>query len=170
MAVLQRQVVQRQLGQHGPQRATTDAYAELVKLGVEADPSLANLAAGHLQERQKPPWLRQQAPGERAQGIKRQLSGLNLATVCEEAQCPNIGECWGGDTTTATVMLMGDTCTRGCKFCAVNTSSSPAPIDDSEPENTAKVRAVELQNMWVACVWCRHGYVASIAHVCDSKT
>lgn len=127
-----------------PQRATSDAYAQLVQLGVQADPSLAKLAKEHLQENEKPSWLRQKAPNERAQGIKRQLSGLNLATVCEEAQCPNIGECWGGETTTATVMLMGDTCTRGCKFCAVNTSSKPAPIDDMEPENTAKVRRCPL--------------------------
>lgn len=128
-----------------PQRATSDAYAQLVQLGVQADPSLAKLAEQHLREDKKPSWLRQKAPNERAQGIKRQLSGLNLSTVCEEAQCPNIGECWGGETTTATVMLMGDTCTRGCKFCAVNTSSTPAPIDTMEPENTAKVRIYPLR-------------------------
>lgn len=132
--------MQGQTSRHQPQRATSDAYAQLVQLGVQADPSLAKIAEQHLQEKKKPPWLKQKAPGERAQGIKRQLSGLNLATVCEEAQCPNIGECWGGETTTATVMLMGDTCTRGCKFCSVNTSPAPAPIDPMEPENTAKVR------------------------------
>ena len=72
--------------------------------------------------------------------MKAELSGLKLATVCEEAQCPNIGECWNGPTGTATVMLLGDTCTRGCQFCAVNTSQMPAPPDELEPEHTAEVR------------------------------
>ncbi|KAJ1017844.1 hypothetical protein NDA16_005160 [Ustilago loliicola] len=74
--------------------------------------------------------------------IKNDLRGLNLSTVCEEARCPNIGECWGGsggkDTATATIMIMGDTCTRGCRFCAVKTSRAPAPLDPHEPENTAE--------------------------------
>jgi lipoic acid synthetase len=71
--------------------------------------------------------------------------------VCEEAQCPNIGECWnggggaGGDSkhhkATATIMLLGDTCTRGCRFCAVNTARTPAPPDPMEPENTARAIA-----------------------------
>jgi lipoyl synthase len=73
--------------------------------------------------------------------MKAELQGLKLATVCEEAQCPNIGECWNGPTGTATVMLLGDTCTRGCQFCAVNTSQEPAPADELEPEHTAEVRA-----------------------------
>lgn len=67
---------------------------------------------------------------------------LTLPQVCEEAKCPNLGECWkGGDghAATATIMLMGDTCTRGCRFCAVKTSRAPPPLDPNEPENTAKV-------------------------------
>lgn len=58
---------------------------------------------------------------------------LKLATVCEEAKCPNIGECWGGKEgiATATIMLMGDTCTRSCKFCNTKTCSHPAPLDES---------------------------------------
>ena len=62
---------------------------------------------------------------------KRQVRKLKLATVCEEAKCPNIGECWGGKDgiATATIMLMGDTCTRCCKFCGTKTSSHPAPLD-----------------------------------------
>ena len=57
---------------------------------------------------------------------------LKLATVCEEAKCPNIGECWVGKDgiATATIMLMGDTCTRACKFCNTKTCSSPAPLDE----------------------------------------
>ncbi|MED6133429.1 Lipoyl synthase, chloroplastic [Stylosanthes scabra] len=93
----------------------------------------------------KPLWLRQRAPqGERFQEIKESLSHLKLNTVCEEAQCPNIGECWngGGDgIATATIMVLGDTCTRGCRFCAVKTSRNPAPPDPMEPENTAKAVA-----------------------------
>ena len=59
-------------------------------------------------------------------------------------RCPNIGECWGGGdghTATATVMLMGDTCTRGCRFCAVKTSRAPPPLDPDEPQNVAKAVA-----------------------------
>ncbi|XP_010687262.1 lipoyl synthase, chloroplastic isoform X1 [Beta vulgaris subsp. vulgaris] len=89
----------------------------------------------------KPNWLRQRAPqGKKFEEVKESLSRLNLHTVCEEAQCPNIGECWngGGDgIATATIMVLGDTCTRGCRFCAVKTSSNPAPPDPIEPENTA---------------------------------
>ncbi|CAK8571173.1 unnamed protein product [Lathyrus sativus] len=93
----------------------------------------------------KPEWLRQKAPqGERFSQIKESISQLKLNTVCEEAQCPNIGECWnGGDDgiATATIMVLGDTCTRGCRFCAVKTSSNPSPPDPMEPENTAKAIA-----------------------------
>ncbi|CAI5783798.1 lipoyl synthase, mitochondrial [Podarcis lilfordi] len=76
--------------------------------------------------------------------LKNSLRNLNLHTVCEEARCPNIGECWGGGkyaTATATIMLMGDTCTRGCLFCSVKTARSPPPLDPEEPYNTAKAIA-----------------------------
>lgn len=90
---------------------------------------------------QKPGWLRQRAPqGQRYEEVKEILSRLKLNTVCQEAQCPNIGECWngGGDgIATATIMLLGDTCTRGCRFCAVKTSRSPPPPDPMEPHHTA---------------------------------
>ena len=90
----------------------------------------------------KPPWLRQRAPGgERYEKIAGDVRGLNLATVCEEAMCPNLGECWNGDTGTATIMILGDTCTRGCRFCAVNTARTPPPPDEMEPENTARAVA-----------------------------
>lgn len=60
--------------------------------------------------------------------------------MCEEARCPNIGECWGGKSgiATATIMIMGDTCTRGCSFCSVKTSRKPADLDPDEPENVSK--------------------------------
>uniref|UniRef100_A0A8C6W4G4 Lipoyl synthase N-terminal domain-containing protein n=2 Tax=Nannospalax galili TaxID=1026970 RepID=A0A8C6W4G4_NANGA len=73
--------------------------------------------------------------GKNYNKLKNTLRNLNLHTVCEEARCPNIGECWGGGeyaTATATIMLMGDTCTRGCRFCSVKTARIPPPLDASE--------------------------------------
>lgn len=89
-----------------------------------------------LRGRPKPPWLKVKAPGGgRFQQIRERLEGLDLWTVCQEAQCPNIGECWSGGT--ATIMLMGGVCTRGCRFCAV-TTGKPGPLDPNEPINAAK--------------------------------
>ncbi|KAM7217337.1 hypothetical protein V8F06_007280 [Rhypophila decipiens] len=95
-----------------------------------------------------PEWLKTPIPSAGANPnfgkIKADLRGLNLHTVCEEARCPNIGECWGGSNkaaATATIMLMGDTCTRGCRFCSVKTSRAPPPLDPHEPENTAEALA-----------------------------
>ena len=84
----------------------------------------------------KPVWLRVRPPaGESYTNVKQSLRLLNLHTVCEEARCPNISECWG--TGTATIMIMGDICTRGCRFCAVN-SGKPFLLDAGEPERVAK--------------------------------
>ncbi|KAH7333125.1 Lipoic acid synthetase-like protein [Rhexocercosporidium sp. MPI-PUGE-AT-0058] len=89
-----------------------------------------------------PEWLKTPIPDNaNYKKIKKDLRGLNLHTVCEEARCPNISDCWGGgDKTaaTATIMLMGDTCTRGCRFCSVKTSKAPPPLDPHEPEHTAE--------------------------------
>ena len=89
-----------------------------------------------------PSWLQTPIPNnENYKSIKRDLRGLNLHTVCEEARCPNISDCWGGSdksAATATIMLMGDTCTRGCRFCSVKTSKAPPPLDPHEPEHTAE--------------------------------
>ncbi len=85
---------------------------------------------------QKPEWLKIRIPsGENYVKIKQTLRTQNLHTVCEEASCPNIAECW--DIGTATIMIMGDTCTRGCRFCNV-TSGKPSPLDSEEPERVAK--------------------------------
>ncbi|CAM9507695.1 unnamed protein product [Chrysoparadoxa australica] len=89
----------------------------------------------------KPPWLKAvPTQGENYTRLRDTVRELGLATVCEEAQCPNIGDCWGGKdgTATATIMIMGDTCTRGCSFCAVKTSRAPPPLDPHEPEKVAK--------------------------------
>ena len=84
----------------------------------------------------KPSWIKMRAPaGERYMQIKDLLKGLNLATVCQEAQCPNIGECWGGGT--ATIMLMGEVCTRGCRFCNVKTGNPKGKLDLEEPQKVA---------------------------------
>jgi len=96
-----------------------------------------------------PSYLKTSIPtGASFSAIKKDLRGLGLHTVCEEARCPNIGDCWGGKegatveegkrAATATIMLMGDTCTRGCRFCSVKTSRAPPPLDPHEPENTAE--------------------------------
>ena len=83
--------------------------------------------------KQKPEWFKVKIPsGEKYHYIKNLLKGLNLSTVCEEAHCPNIGECWAGGT--ATLMLMGDSCTRGCRFCNVKTGKPKGWLDEKEPE------------------------------------
>lgn len=82
---------------------------------------------------QLPGWLKVRPPsGATYEDLKATRTTRKLATVCEEAHCPNIGECWGGGT--ATFMLMGDTCTRGCRFCAVTTGNPEGWLDDHEPE------------------------------------
>ena len=92
----------------------------------------------------KPPWLKVPAPGG---PTYRRLKGMireeNLNTVCEEARCPNIGECW--DHRAATFMILGDVCTRRCGFCAVTSGRPPAPPDPDEPRHVAEaVQAMGL--------------------------
>lgn len=102
-------------------------------------------APGYKERKRKPDWMKRVIPGgDKYADIKAKLRELKLHTVCEEARCPNMGECWGGGeghTATATIMLMGDTCTRGCRFCAVKTSRAPPPLDPMEPENVSKAIA-----------------------------
>ena len=85
----------------------------------------------------KPPWLRVSVGGgERYRAVKDTVNKHRLATVCEESHCPNIGECWNHGT--ATIMLMGATCTRACRFCAVDTGNPKGWLDSQEPENAAQ--------------------------------
>jgi lipoic acid synthetase len=92
----------------------------------------------------KPSWLRAKAPtGTGFQGVKAIVKEHRLATVCEEAKCPNIGECWNAGT--ATIMLMGAVCTRACRFCSVDTGNPHGWLDVEEPENAA--RTVELMKL-----------------------
>jgi len=91
----------------------------------------------------KPEWLKMRPPsGERFTEIKETLRNHDLHTVCEEASCPNLGECWSGRNGpgTATFMLMGDRCSRGCNFCDVETGGMK-PLDPDEPENVASAVA-----------------------------
>ena len=100
----------------------------------------------------KPSWLRVGLPGgDRYGRVRDTLRGLKLHTVCAEAHCPNVAECWGGGT--ATVMLMGDTCTRGCRFCQVKTSARPPALDPDEPRHMADaVRQLDLDYVVVTSV------------------
>ena len=85
----------------------------------------------------KPPWLKVRVTGAGRYGKVRQaVRRHGLATVCEEAMCPNISECWGHGT--ATIMLMGSVCTRACRFCAVDTGNPRGRLDPGEPEATAE--------------------------------
>ena len=90
--------------------------------------------------RRKPAWLKVRAPGgEVYAGLKKTLRQLDLYTVCEEARCPNVGECWAAGT--ATIMLLGHVCTRGCRFCAVTTGNPRGAFDPREPFHVARAIA-----------------------------
>ncbi len=95
---------------------------------------------GPVPRERKPDWLKVRAPGgESYARLKQTLRGLDLFTVCEEARCPNVGECWGAGT--ATVMLLGHMCTRGCRFCAVTTGNPRGAVDPREPEHVGRAIA-----------------------------
>jgi lipoic acid synthetase len=109
-----------------------------VKDGVKKRPDAPALAGG------KPRWLKAKVPsGEAFAAVRRNVRKHRLSTVCEESKCPNIGECWNNGT--ATIMLMGNVCTRACKFCAVDTGNPQGWLDTDEPGNTA--RSVELMGL-----------------------
>jgi len=121
--------------------------------GAAARRELAGLRAAALPAgTRKPEWLRVQLPGgERYRRVKETLRGLALHTVCQEAQCPNVGECWSGGT--ATVMLLGDQCTRSCRFCHVRSAAAPPPPDPDEPRHLADaVRELALDYVVVTSV------------------
>ncbi|MCH8141108.1 MAG: lipoyl synthase, partial [Proteobacteria bacterium] len=92
----------------------------------------------------KPPWLRVRIGGGAAyEAVKNTVRNNNLATVCEESHCPNIGECWNHGT--ATIMLMGSVCTRACRFCAVDTGNPNGWLDPDEPVHAAQ--SVQLMGL-----------------------
>ena len=89
----------------------------------------------------KPAWIKARAPtGERYEGLLRLVRAQRLHTVCEEARCPNLGECWNRGT--ATFMILGSVCTRACRFCAVATGLPSLPPDPDEPRRVAEAIAV----------------------------
>ncbi len=109
-----------------------------VKDGVKKQPGAARPAGG------KPRWLKAKLPSGRAFAeVRRNVREHRLSTVCEESHCPNIGECWNSGT--ATIMLMGNVCTRACRFCAVDTGNPRGWLDAEEPANTA--RSVQLMGL-----------------------
>lgn len=105
-----------------------------------------------IEKLKKPEWIRVKAaaPNSKFNDIKRILRENNMVTVCEEASCPNIGECFGGGT--ATFMIMGDKCTRRCPFCDVG-HGRPDPLDVNEPSNLAKsIAAMKLRYVVITSV------------------
>ena len=100
----------------------------------------------------KPEWLRIKAQyGTKYKDVKTTVHKHKLSTVCEEAMCPNINECWSSGT--ATIMLMGDVCTRACRFCAVNTGNPKGWLDQDEPEHTASsVKLMDLKYLVLTSV------------------
>lgn len=101
--------------------------------------------------RRRPPWIRVRAPmGETYEEVRGLMRNKELHTVCEEAMCPNLGECWGRGT--ATFLMMGDTCTRSCGFCDIKTGR-PNPLDWAEPNRVAQsVRAMGLRHVVITSV------------------
>ncbi len=90
----------------------------------------------------KPSWLKVPLPGGQDHSrLKSLVRDLGLHTVCEEARCPNIGECWKGEHATMTLMVLGDECTRACRFCAVKTVKQAAPPDPKEPAHVGQAIA-----------------------------
>lgn len=107
--------------------------------GSEASPGGAE---GRERKDRKPSWLKVPLPGgEGYARLKRMTRELGLNTVCEEARCPNVGECWSGDAATMTIMVLGDECTRRCRFCAVKTVDEAAAPDPQEPLNVGRAIA-----------------------------
>ena len=119
------------------EKFVNDKGITAIKDGVKA-------GRGGNERLRKPDWLRVRVQGgpnfDKVQGIVKEH---RLATVCEEAKCPNMSECWNSGT--ATIMLMGDVCTRACRFCAVNTGNPRGWLDPEEPDNTA--RSVQLMKL-----------------------
>ncbi|HET7313349.1 lipoyl synthase [Salinisphaera sp.] len=110
-----------------------------IKNGMKASKKAAAVPVGR-----KPDWLRARLPSGEGYGqVKANVREHKLATVCEESMCPNIGECWTHGT--ATIMIMGDTCTRACKFCAVDTGNPHGWLDADEPEHCAA--SVEIMGL-----------------------
>ncbi|HJN72198.1 MAG TPA: lipoyl synthase [Phycisphaerales bacterium] len=112
---------------------------------------LNNGATTHLTQPRKPTWIRAQIPGGKGyEAIRDNMEKHGLSTVCQEASCPNIADCWSRGT--ATIMILGDICTRSCGFCNVRTGK-PLPPDYDEPKNVGKsVALMGLKHIVITCV------------------
>ncbi|HRL11989.1 MAG TPA: lipoyl synthase [Aggregatilineales bacterium] len=116
-----------------------------------SDSSSADWTPDPKHPRRRPPWIKVKAPGgDEYQKVYSLMRSKALHTVCEEAQCPNLGECWGRGT--ATFLMMGDVCTRSCGFCDIKTGR-PSPLDWAEPNRVAEsVRAMNLRHVVITSV------------------
>ena len=124
----------------GEKYLTAQGFAA-IRDGIKTRSNGAAQAASVSPALRKPPWLKARAPGGRGfANVRALVKEHRLATVCEEAKCPNIGECWNAGT--ATLMLMGAVCTRACRFCSVDTGNPHGWLDAAEPQNAA--RTVQL--------------------------
>src|SRR3990172_1979564 len=121
------------------------AVSKLIRPDDIGAPNYAEWKPDPSHPRRRPPWITLRAPkGENYKQVRQLMRQRNLHTVCEEASCPNLGECWGNGT--ATFLMMGDTCTRACGFCNVKTGQ-PNPLDWAEPNRIAQsVRAMNLRH------------------------
>ena len=121
------------------QKYITDTGFSAIKNGIKLRRDNAPLVHGD-----KPSWLRAKMPSGAGYSTTRKIvQEHRLSTVCEEAMCPNIGECWNAGT--ATIMVLGSVCTRACRFCAVDTGNPKGWLDADEPRNAA--RAVQLMRL-----------------------
>ena len=122
---------------HSGEKFTNDRGITAIKDGIKS-------AADQRASLAKPSWLRMRVQSSpKFDAVKTIVHEHRLATVCEEAKCPNMSECWSAGT--ATIMLMGDVCTRACRFCSVNTGNPKGWLDLEEPANTA--HAVSLMGL-----------------------
>jgi len=128
-------------------KITNHAGVKSIKDGMKSN------SYSNIEREKKPSWIRMTAnqANQNYTLIKNKVKHLNLSTVCEEAKCPNLSECWSRGT--ATFMLMGDTCTRACQFCSVNTGNPNGWLDKEEPSKIAETIAImDLKYIVLTCV------------------
>lgn len=128
-------------------KITNHAGVKSIKDGMKSN------SYSNIEREKKPSWIRMTAnqANQNYTLIKNKVKHLNLSTVCEEAKCPNLSECWSRGT--ATFMLMGDTCTRACQFCSVNTGNPKGWLDKEEPTKIAETIAImNLKYIVLTCV------------------
>lgn len=128
-------------------KITNHAGVKSIKDGMKSN------SYSHIEREKKPSWIRMTAnqANQNYTLIKNKVKNLNLSTVCEEAKCPNLSECWSRGT--ATFMLMGDTCTRACQFCSVNTGNPKGWLDKDEPKKIAEtISLMDLKYIVLTCV------------------